>query len=143
MNPEDLAEKKVKKSYLFAVDFDGTIVTHDYPNIGTAINGAISVLQELADNGHKIILYTMRSNKELEDAIKYCKDSKIEIFSVNENPTQKTWTKSPKIYAHYYIDDASVGCPLIYGRHQRPFCNWESIRELLCLCGVLNSKESL
>ena len=51
-----------------AVDFDGTCVTHDYPRIGKEI-GAPKVLKRLVEAGHKLILNTMRSGKELQDAI--------------------------------------------------------------------------
>lgn len=44
---------------LIAVDFDGTVVTHAYPEIGDDA-GAVAVLKELTDNGCRLILYTMR-----------------------------------------------------------------------------------
>ena len=50
------------------IDFDGTCVTHEYPKIGKDI-GAVPVLKELVEKGHKLILNTMRSGKELEDAV--------------------------------------------------------------------------
>ena len=53
---------------IIAVDFDGTIVTHEYPRIGRDID-AVPVLKELIENGHKIILYTMRSKEHLEEAM--------------------------------------------------------------------------
>ena len=53
---------------IIAVDFDGTVVTHDYPNVGRDVKGAKEVLGKLLHYGHKIILYTMRSNMELHDA---------------------------------------------------------------------------
>ena len=43
-----------------AIDFDGTCVTHDYPEVGKDI-GAVPVLKRLIDAGHKLILHTMRS----------------------------------------------------------------------------------
>lgn len=54
------------------IDFDGTCVTHDYPRIGKDI-GAVPVLKELVERGHKLILNTMRSGKELEDAVEWFK----------------------------------------------------------------------
>ena len=36
----------------------------------------------------------------------------IEFFGVNCNPAQASWTTSPKIYSHVYVDDAAAGCPL-------------------------------
>lgn len=59
---------KNKDMLAIAVDFDGTCVTHEYPDVGKDI-GAIPVLKELVDKGHKLILFTMRDGKELQDAI--------------------------------------------------------------------------
>lgn len=108
-----------------AVDFDGTCVTHDYPRIGKDIH-AIPVLKKLVSNGHKLILNTMRSGKELDEAVNWFKVNNIELFGINENPTQKSWTQSPKVYANMYIDDAAFGCPLLTVPElsDRPFVNW-------------------
>jgi hydroxymethylpyrimidine pyrophosphatase-like HAD family hydrolase len=51
---------------IIAIDFDGTCVSHEYPLVGKDI-GAIPVLKELMSNGHRLILFTMRSNKVDED----------------------------------------------------------------------------
>ena len=111
-----------------AVDFDGTCVTHDYPRIGKDIH-AIPVLKRLVSNGHKLILNTMRSGKELDEAVNWFKEHNIELFGANENPTQKSWTDSPKVYAHLYIDDAALGCPLKMDENlsHRPFVDWEVV----------------
>ena len=121
-----------------AVDFDGTCVTHDYPRIGKEI-GAPKVLKRLVEAGHKLILNTMRSGKELDDAVNWFKENNIELFGINENPTQKTWTNSPKVYAHMYIDDAAFGCPLlnIPEISDRPFVNWVFIEVKLSQMGII------
>ena len=123
---------------IIAVDFDGTCVTHDYPNIGKDI-GAVPVLKELVENGHKIILYTMRWDKELKEAVQWFESNNIPLFGINENLTQRKWTKSPKIYAHLYIDDAALGVPLILdeGMSNRPFVDWKEVKSLLQNTGVL------
>lgn len=94
-----------------AIDFDGTCVTHEYPHIGKDI-GAIPVLKKLIENGHDLILNTMRSGKELSAAVTWFHNNGIELYGVNVNPSQRSWTESPKVYAHLYIDDAALGCPL-------------------------------
>ena len=111
-----------------AVDFDGTCVTHEYPRVGKDI-GAVPVLKKLVDSGHHIILNTMRSGKELVDAVQWFADNDIPLYGANENPTQKEWTLSPKVYAHLYIDDAALGCPLKFDRavSDRPFVDWEVV----------------
>lgn len=117
---------------IIGIDFDGTCVTHDYPRIGKEI-GAIEVLKRLVEAGHKLILNTMRSGKELQDAIDWFNENGIELYGVNENPTQKRWTQSPKVYAHLYIDDAALGCPLRMNSDlsERPFVDWEVVSFLL------------
>ena len=121
-----------------AIDFDGTCVTHDYPRIGKEI-GATKVLKRLVEAGHKLILNTMRSDKELQDAVNWLKKNGIELYGVNENPTQKRWTNSPKVYAHMYIDDAALGCPLINAPElsNRPFVDWDSIDLQLIQKGII------
>ena len=93
-----------------AVDFDGTCVTHEYPYIGQDI-GAIPVLKELVEQGHFLILYTMRSGNLEKEAVNWFKANDIPLYAVNKNPTQKKWTKSPKVHADVYIDDGALGVP--------------------------------
>ena len=121
-----------------AVDFDGTCVTHDYPRIGKEI-GAPKVLKRLVKAGHKLILNTMRSGKELQDAIHWFNENGIELYGVNENPTQKYWTTSPKVYAQMYIDDAAFGCPIrnVPDFSDRPFADWDSIYRQLIRMGIV------
>lgn len=114
-----------------AVDFDGTCVTHEYPNIGEEI-GATPVLKALVANGHKILLNTMRSGKQLKEAVQWFEERGIPLFGINNNPTQKRWTDSPKVFAHIYIDDAALGCPLKSNSTvERPFVDWDKVKEIL------------
>ena len=114
-----------------AVDFDGTCVTHEYPYIGQDV-GAVPVLKELAAQGHNLILYTMRSGKLEKEAIAWFKEYDIPLYAVNTNPTQKKWTKSPKVYADVYIDDGALGVPLAYSETtSRPYVDWVKVREWL------------
>jgi hypothetical protein len=113
-----------------AVDFDGTCVTHEYPKIGRFI-GAQKVLHRIVREGGKLILWTMRSNKELDEAITWFADNRITLTGIQRNPDQSTWTSSPKVYAKIYIDDAALGAPLKLGfKGERPFIDWE-VAELL------------
>lgn len=131
---------------IIAVDFDGTCVTHEFPKVGRDI-GAAPVLRRLVANGHKLILFTMRSNvvnpesenpdihlssgNYLDDAVNWFKENDIELWGIQTNPQQSTWTSSPKAYAQLYIDDAALGCPLIYSLHERPFVNWNKVEQML------------
>ena len=93
----------MEKWPVIAVDFDGTCVTHEYPHVGMDI-GAEPVLRELAGMGYRLVLYTMRSGSLLKDAKNWFAERKIPLYAINENPEQKSWTSSPKVYADFYID---------------------------------------
>ena len=127
-----------KEEIPICVDFDGTCVTHDYPNLGKDV-GAQEVLQELLAAGHKLILFTMRDNKELDDAVKWFETNNIKLWGIQKNPTQHKWTSSPKAHGHIYIDDAALGCPLIFDPsiHEKPFVNWKAIKIKLVQQGIL------
>lgn len=118
------------------VDFDGTCTTHGYPNVGEDI-GAVAVLKELVEQGHNLILFTMRSGKELNDAVQWFKNNDIKLHGVNTNPTQRNWTESPKAYGQLYIDDAALGIPLVRPWHARPYVDWFATRRILEDQGVL------
>jgi len=138
---------------IIAIDFDGTCVTHDFPRVGKNI-GAEFVLRELVANGHQLILFTMRSDvtdpqakdpeihavsgNYLSDALKWFQTHKIPLYGINTNPTQHTWTSSPKAYANLYIGDEALGCPLTmkYDGYAapvtaRPFVDWIKVRKIL------------
>ena len=118
------------------VDFDGTCVKHEYPLVGSEI-GAIPVLKELVLNKHKLILFTMRSGKELKDAEQWFVDNDIKLYASQKNPTQSRWTRSPKCYGQLYIDDAALGCPLIIEDDEQGYVNWDKVKELLVNNGTL------
>lgn len=122
---------------IIGLDFDGTCVEHNYPLIGADI-GAVPTLQELGRKC-RIILYTMRDKEPLAEAVKWCERNKIELWAVNNNPEQ-TWTTSPKVYCHMYIDDAALGTPLIYHPNRRPYVNWKEMRSLLMNRGLIRGR---
>ena len=142
------------KSLFIAIDFDGTCVTDDFPNIGNDI-GAIPVLKKITKAGHKLILNTMRSDiKEpksndpnivciggsyLTEAVDWFIDNGIILSGINSCPNQKTWTKSPKTYADLYIDDRSLGVPLLFDpkKHKKPYVDWELIENLLVVLEII------
>lgn len=121
-----------------AVDFDGTVVTHEYPLVGEDA-GAVPVLKELAANGCRLILYTMRHGALLEQAAAWFRDRDIPLYAVNENPSQRKWTTSPKVYADLYIDDSALGVPLRFAEGcSRPVVDWLRVRERLVNEGFLD-----
>ena len=121
---------------IVAVDFDGTCVTNEYPRIGKEI-GAAPVLKKMTDKGIKLVVYTMRDGKLLEEAVQWFKDNNIPLYGVNKTPGQYKWTNSPKIFANYYIDDAAIGVPLIFDPGNKPFVDWEKLKPYLETYGLL------
>jgi hydroxymethylpyrimidine pyrophosphatase-like HAD family hydrolase len=94
-----------------AIDFDGTIVEHQYPEIGKEKLFAFQTLKELEKRGARLILWTFRTGKELEDAVEYCRKNGIEFYAVNKNYPEEVQDESVsrKIDADIYIDDKNVG----------------------------------
>lgn len=126
----------MKRIYI-ALDFDGTLVTHEFPEIGTDI-GAWGWLNKIQDTFPEVryILNTMRGGEHLGQAVDVCLKHGIKLFGINTNPTQSDWTISNKPYAHVYVDDAALGCPLITDavhptKDVRPFVNWMKVGPML------------
>lgn len=95
-----------------AVDFDGTIVHHRYPAIGKPVPFALEVLKQLSADGHKLILFTVREGKLLEDAVEYCRQNGLEFYAVNSEYPDAAWSGSGvsrKLRADMYIDDRNFG----------------------------------
>ncbi len=97
-----------------AVDFDGTIVEHDYPKIGKEKPFAINALKALAAQGNRIILWTARDGELLEDAVEFCRKRGFEFYAVNSNyPSGALFGDSretpSKVIADVYIDDRNLG----------------------------------
>jgi len=95
-----------------AIDFDGTIVTHEYPRIGKEIPFAIDTLIRIQKDFQAcLILWTVREGRELEDAVEYCKSKGLEFYAVNKNyPEEKETDKQPrKLKADVFIDDRNLG----------------------------------
>ncbi|MBO6507375.1 MAG: hypothetical protein JJ979_02630 [Roseibium sp.] len=112
---------------IVAIDFDGTIVEHEYPRVGAPVPGALDFIKQFQEKQAKLVLWTMRSGQTLYEATEYLLKNGVELYGVNVNPDQKDWTQSPKAYAHMYIDDAAVGCPLIRPRYRRPYVDWSIV----------------
>lgn len=125
-------------SVTIAVDFDGTIVTHEFPKIGRPVPGALETLRDLLTQGHKLCLWTCRTGDWLKEAVQYLEDEGITLTGVNVNPHDAFDVPGPKMFAHTYIDDAALGVPLIIeDGTRRPFVNWLLVREHLTAKGWL------
>ena len=118
-----------------AVDFDGTIVTHEYPKIGREIPFAIDTLKRLqSDFQARLLLWTVRDGVELEEAVEFCRARGLEFYAVNANyPEETANDKQPrKLKVDLFIDDRNLaGLPdwgVIYqmiasGNHLKPISN--------------------
>lgn len=97
---------------IIAVDFDGTIVTHDYPAIGKPIPFAIDALKKLQEvDHHQLILWTVREGDLLNQAVEYCRQRGLEFYAVNSNyPEEKDEHQcARKLVADLWIDDRNLG----------------------------------
>lgn len=96
-----------------AVDFDGTIVEHRYPEIGKELPFATQTLRMLIEDRHKLILWSVREGKLLEDAVEWCRQRGVEFYAVNkdfpEEDVSKNKSFSRKLKADVWIDDRNIG----------------------------------
>ena len=123
------------------VDFDGTCTTHSFPEIGHDI-GAAPVLTDIVKAGHRLILFTMRSDRNsngptndpaihdvtgdfLKQAVEWFERNNIPLYGIQKCPNQHTWTTSPKAYGQVIIDDCALGIPLI--TWEKNSSNWPGL----------------
>ena len=97
-----------------AVDFDGTIVEHRYPEIGNELPFATETLKMLIADRHKLILWSVREGKLLDDAVNWCRERGVEFYAVNKDYPEERGTEnnnfySRKLKADLFIDDRNIG----------------------------------
>ena len=105
---------------IIAVDFDGTVVEHLYPEIGTLKTGAKEALQTFRKAGHKIAIWTCRSGKEEEAVRRFLLANDIPFDTINA-PVAGADLGTRKIYADLYIDDKGL-------RYED---NWDTLRRFV------------
>ena len=98
---------------VIAVDLNGTIVEHKYPYIGKEIPFAITTLKRLQDDGHRLILWSCREGRLLQDAVEFCRERGVDFFAINSNypdeDVDSEAIRSRKLKADMFIDDRNVG----------------------------------
>lgn len=99
---------------VIAVDFDGTIVEHEYPKIGDEVLFATDTLKKLIQDGHRLILWSVREGQLLKEAVDWCHDRGVDFYAVNkdypeENGRESNQSFSRKIKADIFIDDRNLG----------------------------------
>lgn len=108
---------------IIAVDFDGTIVEDAFPKVGKEMIFAFDTLKKLQSEGHRLILWTYRCGKRLDEAVAFCTENGIEFYAVNKNFPEEEYNEkySRKIHADLFIDDRNVG----------GFLGWTAIYKLI------------
>ena len=98
-------------SKTIAIDFDGTIVEHQYPRIGKEMLFAFATIKELQKKGHKLILNTYRTGALLDEAVEYCRQNGVEFHAVNKSYPDEIITENTprKLDVDVFIDDRNVG----------------------------------
>ncbi|GGG41342.1 BT0820 family HAD-type phosphatase [Bizionia arctica] len=96
---------------ILAIDFDGTIVDDAYPKIGRPKLFAFETLKRLQQDGHRLILWTYRSDVRLQEAVDFCQDNGLNFYAVNRSFPEEEFdsSKSRKIHADLFIDDRNIG----------------------------------
>lgn len=95
-----------------AIDFDGTVVDDAYPGIGKTKIFAFETLKKLQSEGYRLILWTYRHGKSLDEAVEFCKKNGVEFYAVNSSFEGEIFDHaeaSRKIDADLFIDDRNLG----------------------------------
>lgn len=97
---------------IIAVDFDGTLHTGKWPDIGAPIPYAKQVMQQLKNDGHYLIIWTCRERERQTEMVNWLLAAGIPFDRINEHKpgsVELYGYASRKVYAHLYIDDKQVG----------------------------------
>ena len=117
-----------------AVDFDGTIVEHRYPEIGREIPFATDTLKMLIKDGHRLILWSVREGALLDEAIEWCRQRGVEFYAVNKDYPEETQNHdhySRKLKVDLFIDDRNIGGLPDWGLIYRMITEHKTYREIL------------
>ena len=111
------------KHLIIAIDFDGTIVEDAYPKIGKPMIFAFETMKKLQSEGHRLILWTYRSDKKLQEAVDFCKQQGLEFYAINKSYPEEEFDGkiSRKINATFFVDDRNIG----------GFIGWTAVHKLL------------
>jgi|TARA_B110000116_G_scaffold80018_1_gene69513 2-hydroxy-3-keto-5-methylthiopentenyl-1-phosphate phosphatase len=111
------------KHLIIAIDFDGTIVEDAYPKIGKPMIFAFETMKKLQSEGHRLILWTYRTDKKLQEAVDFCKQQGLEFYAINKSYPEEEFDGkiSRKINATFFVDDRNIG----------GFIGWTAVHKLL------------
>lgn len=107
----------INETITIAVDFDGTIVEDNYPNIGKPLLFAFDTLKKLQEKGHRLILWTYRHGVTLDEAVEFCKENGVTFYAVNKSFPEEIFELkySRKINADMFIDDRNFSGKVSWG----------------------------
>ena len=97
---------------IIAVDFDGTLHDGEYPNIGEPLKDAVTVMRQLHDEGHTLIIWSCRAGAAYDEMIRWLEGMEIPFDCVNEQDPDNMaayGNDTRKVYADVYIDDHNIG----------------------------------
>ena len=111
------------KNLIIAIDFDGTIVEDAYPKIGKPMIFAFETMKKLQSEVHRLILWTYRSDRKLQEAVDFCKQQGLEFYAINKSYPEEEFDGkiSRKINATFFVDDRNIG----------GFIGWTAVHKLL------------
>ena len=111
------------KNLIIAIDFDGTIVEDAYPKIGKPMIFAFETMKKLQSEGHRLILWTYRSDRKLQEAVDFCKQQGLEFYAINKSYPEEEFDGkiSRKIHATFFVDHRNIG----------GFIGWTAVHKLL------------
>lgn len=114
---------------VIAFDFDGTLVKDDFPRIGEPLQDGIELMRRLIEEGHEVILFTVRSGEYLKDAVRFLSSEGIFYYSINKmnNPV----SDSPKVYYDVLFDDRAFGMPLVKKPGEKPYVDWGKVLTII------------
>lgn len=120
---------------LIAIDFDGTVVEHKYPEIGREIPFAVETLKKLQNDGHKLILWSVRTDDRLQEAVDWCKERGLTFYAVNrdfpEEDIENNINYSRKLQVDMFIDDRNIGGLPDWGTIYKMISNKLTYRDLM------------
>jgi haloacid dehalogenase-like hydrolase len=128
------------------LDFDGTVVEHDYPQIGKLNPNSLEVIKKLQEAGHTIILNTMRAefdDDSMQEAFDFINQNEsvtgIRISRQTERKIYPPEWNLDKIKDEIYIDDIAANIPLIKASVGEFMVDWLEIERQLAEKSILET----
>lgn len=114
-------DKEAALPRIIAVDFDGTLVSNKFPEIGAIDSSLWDAIVAEQKAGTRIILWTSRTGEYLDAAVEFCKNHGLVFDAINDNVAECKalgWN-ARKVFANLYIDDRNGR--LFIGRNRKLF----------------------